>query len=96
MSNESMEYFMKTTDVVKYFKGKSKAASALKLGCIKSIYSNWGEYPPIARQWQIELLTNGELKSESYYDGKIPSKLKFVKKLSNDEKNKLLEMLLDK
>ena len=85
---------MKTKEVIKYFGSKNGIAQGLKLRCPNSIYTNWKEYPPIARQWQIELITNGALKAESYYDSKIPAFVKFIGKLTNEEKAKLKDMIL--
>ena len=53
---------MKTSEVIKYFKTQSKTGAAL--GCNQSTVSLWGEYPPDARQLQIERLTNHLLKAE--------------------------------
>lgn len=52
---------MKTSDVVAYFGSKKKVADALGVG--KSAITNWGENVPESRQYQIELITNGALKS---------------------------------
>jgi hypothetical protein len=53
---------MKKEDVIKYFGTQTAAAKAL--GCSQSRISEWGKYPPIGRQYQIELLTQGKLKAE--------------------------------
>lgn len=53
---------MKTKDVLEYFGSVRIAAKALDI-CTATIYQ-WGEYPPIARQYHIELITNGNLKAE--------------------------------
>jgi hypothetical protein len=53
---------MKTKEVIDYFGSVRIAARELDLSTA-AIYA-WGEYPPIARQYQIELFTNGELKAD--------------------------------
>lgn len=53
---------MKTKDVLEYFGSVRIAARELDLSTA-AIYA-WGEYPPIARQYHIELITNGALKTD--------------------------------
>lgn len=53
---------MKTEEVVEHFGSKVKVAEAL--GCWHTTICAWGEYPPLGRQYQIQALTNGQLKAE--------------------------------
>jgi hypothetical protein len=50
---------MLTEDAVKYFKGKSKLAHAL--GISPAAISQWGEYVPKLRQYQLQLMSDGAL-----------------------------------
>ena len=54
---------MKTSDAINYFGSSTKLALALDLSGRQAVHY-WGEYPPIPRQYQIEVLTNGELRAE--------------------------------
>lgn len=54
---------MKTKDAIKHFGNQRKLCDALELKARQTIHS-WGEYPPIGRQYQIEVITNGVLKAE--------------------------------
>ena len=53
---------MKTSDVIGHYKTQTAAAKAL--GIDQSSVSGWDEFPPDARQLQIERLTKGVLKAE--------------------------------
>ncbi len=50
---------MLTSEVIAFFKGKSKVATALKVS--PAAVSQWGAEPPLARQYQIQILTEGKL-----------------------------------
>lgn len=50
---------MLTSDVITFFKGKSKVAAALKIS--PAAVSQWGVEPPAGRQFQIQVLTGGRL-----------------------------------
>ncbi|WP_051311608.1 Cro/CI family transcriptional regulator [Zooshikella ganghwensis] len=52
---------MKKVDVIKYFGSASKLASAL--GIKPAAISQWKEYIPPLRAYQLEHLTNGKLKA---------------------------------
>lgn len=52
---------MKTKDVISFFQTPSNAARAL--GITRQAVNSWGKYPPLGRQFQIELLTGGKLKA---------------------------------
>ena len=51
---------MLTKDAVRYFKGKSRVAAAL--GISPAAVSQWGEYVPHLRQYQLQSLSAGALK----------------------------------
>lgn len=53
---------MTTDDAISHF--KSGAALARALGIHRSAIGQWGESPPIDRQCQIEVITNGTLKAD--------------------------------
>jgi len=53
---------MKKEDAIKHFGSQSKLAQAL--GINKQAVHQWPEIVPIGRQYQIEVITNGELKAE--------------------------------
>lgn len=52
---------MKTVEAVAHFGNRVRLARAL--GIEPSAVSQWGEQPPRGRQFQIELLTRGQLKA---------------------------------
>ena len=54
---------MKTKDAIKHYGTQLKLCGALGLKTRQTIHS-WGEYPPIGRQYQLEVMTNGLLKAE--------------------------------
>lgn len=54
---------MKTLDAIQYFGTAAALAKALKIK--PPSVSEWGDYPPITRQYQIQVITNGALKAES-------------------------------
>jgi len=54
---------MKTQDAIKFFGGIKPLADAL--GIWPHNISRWGKYPPISRQYEIEVKTNGALKAET-------------------------------
>lgn len=53
---------MTKADVVAHFETQARVAKAL--GIRQSSVAVWGEYPPLLRQYQIEVLTQGLLKAE--------------------------------
>ena len=53
---------MKTSDVIEYY--GTQTAVAIALGIRQPSVNEWGEYPPDARQLQIEKLTRKALKAE--------------------------------
>lgn len=54
---------MKTKDVIDYFGGASKAASALGIST-QAIYQ-WGDDVPGPRQAHVELATKGKIKRDT-------------------------------
>jgi DNA-binding transcriptional regulator YdaS (Cro superfamily) len=52
---------MKTTDAAAFFGSKKKLADALLIN--PSAVTQWGEYVPESRQYQIQVLTKGKLKA---------------------------------
>lgn len=55
---------MRTEDVIRHFRTQSAVADAL--GIRQSSVAEWGEYPPPARQLQIQKKTRGQLKAEPF------------------------------
>lgn len=53
---------MKTVDVIEYFGSQPKVAKALNI--TKQAISKWGDTVPELRQYQIEVITGGRLKSD--------------------------------
>lgn len=53
---------MKTTDAINYY-GSGVALTAV-LGLSSGAVSHWGEYPPDARQVQLERITFGAIRAE--------------------------------
>lgn len=53
---------MTTEQAIKYFGGRKELASWL--GIWPHNISRWGEYPPWARQYEIEVKSGGELRAE--------------------------------
>jgi hypothetical protein len=53
---------MKTQEAVDYFKNRKALADVL--GVWPQVIYQWGEYPPMARQYEIEVKTNGKLKAD--------------------------------
>lgn len=61
---------MKTVDALNYFGGNTALTSIL--GLSSGAISQWGDFPPDLRQLQIEKLSRGVLKAESYLTPKRP------------------------
>jgi len=53
---------MKTKDAIDHFGGIKELASFL--GIWAHVIYRWGEFPPMARQYELEVRTNGALKAE--------------------------------
>lgn len=52
---------MKTKQVIEHFGSVRAVADALDIKAVQSVY-DWGDEPPIGRQYQIQVLTKGKLK----------------------------------
>lgn len=52
---------VKTKDAIEYFGGTKKLAEALEIW--PHVIYRWGEFPPMARQYEIEVKTGGKLKA---------------------------------
>lgn len=53
---------MTTMEAIQHFGGKKALARALDVW--PHAIGRWGERPPMARQFELEVLTNGELKAD--------------------------------
>jgi hypothetical protein len=53
---------MKTEEAVAYYGGTKKLADAL--GVWPQVIYAWGERPPMSRQYELEVKTEGELKAD--------------------------------
>jgi len=53
---------MKTSEAIEYY-GSAKAL-ADAIGIWPHVIYRWKEYPPKARQYELEVKTNGKLKAE--------------------------------
>lgn len=53
---------MKTQNVIDYF--GSRKATAEALGVDLSAIAHWGEFVPLLRQYQIQVITKNKLKAE--------------------------------
>ena len=54
---------MKTDEAIDYFNSKRQLAFALDIS--PQAISGWGEYPPVLRQYQIQDITEQQLKVTS-------------------------------
>lgn len=52
---------MTTQEAVNFYGTKAEIAKAL--GIDKAAISQWGEFPPLGRQYEIQSLTKGKLKA---------------------------------
>lgn len=53
---------MTTQEALDFFGGRKQLA--MSLGLWTTATYNWGEYPPKAAQYQLQVITNGQLKVE--------------------------------
>ena len=53
---------MKTREAIDYYGGIKELAAALDIW--PHNLGRWGEYPPAARQYELEVKTDGKLKAE--------------------------------
>ncbi|HEY7824775.1 MAG TPA: Cro/CI family transcriptional regulator [Acidimicrobiia bacterium] len=53
---------MKTEDAIRWYGGVRRLASAL--GVWPQVIYKWGDRPPMARQYEIQVRTKGELRAD--------------------------------
>jgi hypothetical protein len=53
---------MRTTDAINHFGSQVELAKALEI--TEGAVSQWGDHPPVLRQYQIQALTKGKLKAD--------------------------------
>lgn len=53
---------MTTKQAIEYFGGIKQLAAELNIWA--HVIYRWGEYPPMGRQYELEVKTNGALKAE--------------------------------
>jgi len=53
---------MRTTEAVSWAGGVRRLAERLGLS-VQAIYA-WGDYPPMLRQYELEIISGGQLKAE--------------------------------
>jgi hypothetical protein len=57
---------MTTEEAINYYGGKFELAKVLN--CWPTAFYNWGDYPPMAKQYELEVKSNGQLKAEKVHD----------------------------
>lgn len=57
---------MTTDEAIKFYGTKKALAQALDIW--PHVISRWGKYPPMARQYELEVKTRGELKADHEYN----------------------------
>jgi hypothetical protein len=60
---------MTKQQAIDYFGGRRELAAALKIW--PHNISRWGDRPPIKRQYQLEVMTNGRLKADRSEFGSV-------------------------
>lgn len=55
-------YFMTTKEAINFY--GSRRAIAAQLTISYEAVRRWGKYPPLDRQFQLEVLSNGKLKAD--------------------------------
>jgi len=53
---------MKTKEAIKYFGSVKRLADVLRIW--PQVIYTWGDEPPMARQYELEVKTKGDLKAE--------------------------------
>lgn len=53
---------MTTDEIMRHYRTQEAVADAL--GISQAAVSQWGERPPMLRQYQIQVLTRGELRAD--------------------------------
>lgn len=54
---------MTTQEAIDFYGGKKQLADAL--GVWPQVIYQWGEFPPMGRQYELEVKTEGKLRAES-------------------------------
>jgi len=54
---------LKTEEAIRWYGGVKRLAEAL--GVWPQVIYKWGEHPPRARQYELEVKTKGELRAQS-------------------------------
>lgn len=54
---------MKTSEAIEYYGSLKKLADELKVW--PQVIYQWGEYPPMGRQYELEVKSNGKLRAEN-------------------------------
>lgn len=62
---------MKTTEAIAYFGSKRDLWEALELKGQRGTIQNWKGKPPMAVQYELELITNGHLRADGYESRRI-------------------------
>lgn len=57
---------MKTEEAINFFGGKKQLADAL--GVWPQVIYQWGEYPPLARQYELQVKTDNALLAETDHE----------------------------
>lgn len=57
---------MTTNEAIRYFGSKRALWEFLELRGKRMTIYQWGDRPPMPRQYQLELLTNGHLRADDY------------------------------
>ena len=57
---------MTTDEAITFYGTKKALAQALDIW--PHVISRWGKYPPMARQYELEVKTRGELKADHEYN----------------------------
>jgi hypothetical protein len=53
---------MKTQEAIDFYGSKKQLADAL--GVWPQVIYQWGDHPPMSRQYELEVKTNGQLKAD--------------------------------
>jgi hypothetical protein len=55
---------MTTQEAIDHYGGTLELSRVLN--CWPTAFYNWGEYPPLSKQYELEVKTNGALKAEKH------------------------------
>lgn len=68
---------MRTDEAIKFFGSKKKLGKALGIKAPETSIWYWGEFPPMARQYEIQALTKGKLKADKAHDALAVRKVRY-------------------